>query len=164
MIATWIVDSGHGLSTAALQLDLRRVRAQVFQRNEFERADMGRCEYQFRRASSFERFLPSSNAQTPAITDFETGKVGLRNGRAEIVTGRGTEAKELLAHHCTHSVQPVIARTGAAVAIAIEAGAWLATAAFEFVAEDICEVSHALILHRQTRFRRGLLVSKGDIS
>jgi hypothetical protein len=78
----------------------------------------------------------------------ETRKVELRNGRAEIVTGQGTEAKELLGHHRTYGVQPVIARTGAAVAIAIEAGARLATAAFEFAAEDIRGISHALILHR----------------
>ena len=114
-----------------------------------------RCtEYHARRASSFKRFLPSSHAQTPAIAAFDTGKVELRNGRAEIVAGRGTEAKELLGHHRAHSVQPVISRTGAAVAIAIEAGARLATAAFKFASEYICGISHALILHRQSRFGR----------
>ena len=114
------------------------------------------------RASSFRRFLPSSHAQTPAIAAFETGKVELRNGRAEIVAGCGTEAKKLLGHHRAHGVQPVVARTGAAVAIPIEAGARLATAAFEFAAEDIRGISHALILHRQSRFCRVLLVSKGS--
>jgi len=129
-------------------LDLRRVRAQVFQRNEFERADMRRREYHARRASGFKRFLPSSHAQTPAIAAFETGKVEFWNWRAEIVAGRGAEMKELLGHHRAHGVQPVIARTGAAVAISIEAGARLATAAFEFAAKDIRGISHALILHR----------------
>jgi hypothetical protein len=109
------------------------------------------------RASSFRRFLPSSHAQTPAIAAFETGKVELRNGRAEIVAGCGTEAKKLLGHHRAHGVQPVVARTGAAVAIPIEAGARLATAAFEFAAEDIRGISHALILHRQSRFCRVLI-------
>jgi hypothetical protein len=44
------------------KLDLRRVRAQVFKPNEFERADMRRREYHGRRASSFKRLLPSSHA------------------------------------------------------------------------------------------------------
>ena len=51
----------------------------------------------------------------------------------------------------------MVARTGAAVAIPIEAGARLATAAFEFAAEDIRGISHALILHRQSRFCRVLI-------
>ncbi len=126
----------------------RRVRAQVFEQNEFERADMRSREHHGRRASNFKRLLPSSNAQTPPITAFETWKVKLRNGRTEIVADLRTEAKKLLGHHCAHGVQPVIARTGAAVAIAIEAGARLATTAFEFAAEDVRGVSHALILHR----------------
>jgi hypothetical protein len=56
--------------------------------------------------------------------------------------------KELLGHHRAHGVQPVIARTCAAKAIAIEAGTRLATTAFEFAAKDIRGISHALILHR----------------
>jgi hypothetical protein len=125
---------------------LRRVRAQVFEQNEFERADMGSRKHHSRRASNLKRLLPSSNAQTPPITALETWKVKLRNGRTEIVASPRTEAKELLGHHCTHRVQPVIARTGAAVAIAIEAGARLVTTAFEFAAKDVGGLSHALIL------------------
>jgi hypothetical protein len=130
------------------------VRAQVFQRNEFKRAYMRRREYYGGCASGFKRFLPSSHAQTPAIAAFEAGKVELRNGCAEVVADCGTEAKELLGHHCAHGVQPVITGTSAAVAIAIEAGARRTTAAFEFAAQDVCKVSHALILHRQSRFCR----------
>src|ERR1700730_44321 len=114
---------------------------------------MRRREHHRRRASSFKRFLPSSHAQTPAITPLETGEVQLRNARAEIVPGRGTEAKELLGHHRAHGVQPVIAGTGTAVAVAIKTGSRLATAAFESTAEDVRGISHALILHRQSRFR-----------
>jgi hypothetical protein len=132
---------------AISELDFRCVRAQVFQRNEFESADMSRREYDVRRASSFKRFLPSSHAQAPAITAFETGKAELWNWRAEIVAGFGAELKEILGHHRAHGVQPVIARTGAAVAIAIEAGPRLATAAFELAAKDIRGVSHAPILY-----------------
>ena len=108
---------------------------------------MRRREYDVRRASGFGRFLPSSHAQAQAITAFETRKVELRNWRAEIVAGLGTEMKEFLGHHRAHGVQPVIARAGAAVAVAIEAGARLATAAFEFAAKDIRGISHALILY-----------------
>ncbi len=89
-----------------------------------------------------------SSHRGAAISALETGIVELRNGRAEIVAGRGAEAKELLGHHRAQDVQPVIAETGAAIAIAIEAGARLATAAFEFAAKDIRGVSHALILQR----------------
>lgn len=126
----------------------RRVRAEVLQGDEFERADMRRRKYHARRASSFKCFLPSSHAYTPAIAAFEAGKVELRNWRAEIVAGDGTKMKELLGHHRAHGVQPVIARTCAAIAIAIEAGARLATTAFEFAAKDIRGISHALTLHR----------------
>ena len=122
------------------------MRAQVFEQNEFERADMGSREHYGRRASNFKRLLPSSNAQTPPITAFETWKVKLRNGRTEVVASPRTEAQEFLGHHCAHGVQPMIARAGAAVAIAIEAGARLATTAFEFAAEDVRGLSHALIL------------------
>jgi hypothetical protein len=108
---------------------------------------MRRREYHARRASSIKRFLPSSDAQTPAITAFETGKVELGNRRSEIVAGHRTEMKELLGHHRAHGVQPVITRTGAAVAVAIEAGARLATAAFESAAKDIRGISHVVILH-----------------
>jgi hypothetical protein len=113
-------------------LNLRSVRAQVLQRNEFECADVRRCEHHRRCTSSFERFLPSTHAQTPAITTFETGKIKLRNRCAEIVAGHSTEAKELVGHHRANRVQPMIAGTRAAVTIAIEAGTRFETAAFEF--------------------------------
>jgi hypothetical protein len=92
------------------------------------------CEHYWRCTSSFERFLPSTHAQTPTITALETGKIGLRDRCAEIVAGCGTETKELAGHHRAYRVQPVIGGTGAAVAIPIEAGAWFETAAFEFAA------------------------------
>jgi hypothetical protein len=126
---------------------LRRVRAQIFQRYEFKRAHMSRREYDGRCASGFKSFLPSSDAQTPTITAFKTGKVKLRNRGAEIVTDRCAEAKELLGHHRANSVQPMIAGTGAAVAIAVEAGARLATTAFEFATQDVRELSHEWIVH-----------------
>jgi len=138
-------ESGRGPAA----LDLCRVRVQVFQRNEFQRADVRRHEHDSRRAPSVKRFLPSSNAQTPAIAAFETWEIELRNGRAEIVADRRTETKELLAHHRAHGVQAVIARAGAAVAIAIKARARLSTAGFQFTAQHVSEVSHALILLRQ---------------
>jgi hypothetical protein len=132
---------------AISELDLRCVRPQVFQRNKFKSTDMRRREYDVRRASGFKRFPPSSHAQAPAITAFETRKVELRNWSAEVVAGLDTEMKEFLGHHRAHGVQPVIARAGAAVAVAIEAGARLATAAFKFAAKDIRGISHALILY-----------------
>jgi hypothetical protein len=115
-------------------LDLRSVFAQLLQPNVFEWADVGRCEHNRRCTSSLERFPPSTHAQTPPIPFFETGKTPLGNRRAEIVACRGTEAKELVGHHCAYSVQPKVAGTRAAVAIAIEAGARLEAAAFEFAA------------------------------
>jgi hypothetical protein len=39
-------------------------------------------------------------------------------------------------------MQPVITRAGAAVTIAIEAGAWLTAAALEFTAQYVRKVTH----------------------
>jgi len=117
--------------------DLRRVRAQVFQRNKFKRADVRGSKHHGRRASGFKRLLPPGCAQTPSITANETRKAKLSHGRDEIVANHRTEAKELLSHHRANGMQTAIARTGAAVAITIEAGARLKTAAFEFTTQNI---------------------------
>jgi len=127
------------------------VHAQVFQRNEFQCAYVGRREHDSRRASGFKRFLPSSYAQTPAIAAFETGEVEFGNRCAEIVAGGGTETKELLAHHRAHCVQALIARASAAITIAIKARERLLTAGFEFTAQNVSKISHALILLQQSR-------------
>jgi hypothetical protein len=119
------------------QSDLRRVRAQVFERNKFKRADVRSSEHYRRGASGFKRLLPPGYAQTPSITAYETRKAKLRNGRDEIVANRRTEAKELLGHHRAHGMQTVIARTGAAVTIPIEASARLPTATFELTTQNI---------------------------
>ena len=115
-------------------------------------------------ATALHGCFPARHADAPFVARFQTGKIIFGPRRDEIVAIKHRKIQEVAIDQNTNGMQPDIFRTGAAVAIAIEAGAWLATAAFEFVAQDICEVSHALILHRQTRFRRGLLVSKGDIS
>ena len=128
--------------------DFGGVCAQVLKRDEFKRAYVRRREDDGRCASSFKCLPPSGHAQTPAITAFEPGKVEFSNGRAKIVTGCGTGAKELLGHHCTYCVQAVITRSGSAVAIAIEAGARIETAAFEFAAQDVRRTSHVLILEQ----------------
>ena len=117
--------------------DLRRVRAQVFQRNKFKRADVRGSKHHGRRASGFKRLLPPGCAQTPSITANETRKAKLSDGRDEIVANRRTEAKELLSHHRANGMQTAIARTGAAIAITIEAGARLKTAALEFTTQNI---------------------------
>jgi hypothetical protein len=113
------------------------VRAQVFQRNKFKRADVCSSKHYRRGASGFKRLLPPGYAQTPSITIYETRKAKLRNGCDEIVANRCTEAKELLGHHRAHGMQTVIVRTGAAVAIPIEASARLPTAAFESTTKNI---------------------------
>ena len=119
------------------QSDLRRVRAQVFQRNKFKRADMRSGKHHSRRTSGFKRLLPPGYAQTPSITAYKTRKAELRNGRDEIVANRRTEAKELLGHYRAHGMQTVIARTGTAVAITIKASARLPTATFELTTKNI---------------------------
>ena len=119
------------------QSDLRRVRTQVFQRNKFERADVRSREHYRRGASGFKSLLPPAYAQTPSVTTYETRKAKLRNGRDKIVTNRRTKAKELLGHHRAHGMQTVIARTGAAVAVPIEASARLTTATFESTTQNI---------------------------
>jgi hypothetical protein len=134
------------------------VRAQFFQRNEFQRAYVRRRQHDSRRASSFKRFLPSSHTQTPSIAAFETREVEFGNGRAQIVADHRTETKELLAHHRAHGVQAVIPRARAAVAIAIKTRARLSTAGFESTAQDVSKISHAPILLRQSRFRRILTI------
>jgi hypothetical protein len=133
--ALWLV--GFRAKPGLSQSDLRRVRAQVFQRNKFKRADVRSGKHHSRRTSSFKRFLPPGYAQTPSITAYETRKAKLRNGRDEIVANRRAEAKELLSHHRAYGMQTVIARTGAAVAITIKASARLPTARFELTTKNI---------------------------
>ena len=106
---------------------------------------MCRRQHNRRCASCFKGFLPASHAQTPAVTAFKTGKGELRNGRAEIVPDRSAEPKELLGHNCANRVQSMIAWTSATIAIAIEAGARLATAAFKFATKDIRKIGHCTI-------------------
>jgi hypothetical protein len=103
---------------------------------------MSRRQHDWRRASCLKGFLPPSNAQAPAITGFKTGKIELRNWRAEIVANRRTESKELLGHNCAYRVQPRVAGTGATIAIAIKSGAWPATTTFQFATENVRKISH----------------------
>ena len=121
------------------------VRPQIFQGDKFERAEVRRCEHDGRRAAGFKRLLPARHAQAPTIAREKPGKIEFGDWRAQIVALLGGEFEELIGHDRANCVQPAISRTGAAVAIAIEARRRIAAAAFEFATENVCGFSHAVL-------------------
>ena len=106
---------------------------------------MRRREHDGRRAAGLECFLPARHAQTPTIACNKPGKIEFRDWRAQIVALLDGEFEELIRHDRANRVQSSISGTGAAVAIATEAGGRIAAAAFEFAAENVGWFSHAAL-------------------
>ena len=97
---------------------------------------MRRLEVHWRRDTSLQRLQPPRHAKAPAVALLQAGKVGMRCD--EVIAARAGEIEELLRHSCANRVQARVAWTSAAIAIAVEAGERIATAAAQVCAQDIC--------------------------
>ena len=109
---------------------------QFFEVHELESGRMRRLEVHWRRDASLQRLQPPRHAKAPAVALLQAGKVGMRCD--EVIAARAGEIEELLRHSCANRVQPRVAWTSAAIAIAVEACERIATAAAQVSAQDIC--------------------------
>ena len=75
------------------------------------------------------------------VTGFEAREGELRAGGGEVVALVFTEGEEFLGEDGADAVEPAVARSGAAGAIAEEAGHGVGGAGGELLAEDV-EVGH----------------------
>src|ERR1700730_2460152 len=112
------------------------MRPQFFEVHELEGGRMRRPQVHWRRDAGLQRLLPTCHAKAPAVALLQAGKVGMRCD--EVIAARAGESEELLRHSCANRVQPRVAWTSAAIAIAVEACERIATAATQFCAQDIC--------------------------
>ena len=97
---------------------------------------MRRLEVYWRRDTSLQSLQPPRHAKAPAVALLQAGKVGMRCD--EVIAARTGESEELLRHSCANRVQPGVAWTSAAIAIAVEACERIATAAAQVCAQDVC--------------------------
>jgi hypothetical protein len=98
---------------------------------------MGGLEINRWRYAMRERIFPSRHANTPFIARLETGEIPFRMRRHEIVAIEDGEIEKLARHLRANRMQPDIAGTGSAKAIAIKASERIAAATLQFSAEDI---------------------------
>jgi hypothetical protein len=108
------------------------MRLQFFQVHELEGGRMRRLQVHWRRDAGLQRLLPTSHAKAPAIALLQAGKVRMRYD--EVIAARAGEIEELLRHPGANRVQPRVAWTGAAVAIAVEARERIGAAAAQVCA------------------------------
>ena len=112
------------------------MRLQFFEVHELEGGRMRRLEVDWRRDTSLQRLQPPRHAKAPAVALLQAGKVGMRCD--EVIGARTGESEELLRDSCANRVQARVAWTSAAIAIAVEAGERITTAAAQVSAQDIC--------------------------
>ena len=110
---------------------------QILKIHPLQRGLMGGGETHGRRTSRIKRFLPTRDAQAPAITGLKAGEIPFGSRCGEVVAAQKREIQKLMSRLNADSVQPDISRAGAAVAIAIEPGHGFATATGEWFAEDV---------------------------
>ena|SRR5580700_1917909 len=112
------------------------MRLQFFEVHELEGGRMRCLEVHWRRDAGLQRLLPTRHAKAPAVALLQAEKVGTRCD--EVIAARAGESEELLRHPGANGVQPRVAWTSTAIAIAVEAGERIATAAAQVCAQDIC--------------------------
>jgi hypothetical protein len=107
----------------------------------------GRCH------SMFQGGFPASDTNTPFIPGFKSGKIPLWPGRHQIVSVKHGEIEKFASSLDTHGVQTGIPRAGAAIAVAIKSGEWIAAATFQFRSKHIGW--HRASLRRSGQVRKG---------
>ena len=102
--------------------------------DEFERRNMGGPEENARGASCLQCFHPATEADTPAISLLQSGKLVLRVGCDQIIPTLPTKFQKRIGHFHTYHVETMIARTGVALAVAIVARDWICAAGLQWCA------------------------------
>jgi hypothetical protein len=100
---------------------------------------MARFEDHRRRAGCAQCLGPALHAQAPAIAFRQAEKTKLGHGRGEIVAAAAGELEELTSHPGAHRVQPEVARSSPAIAIAKITSRRIHAAGTQRAAEDIGE-------------------------
>src|SRR5437773_8981045 len=83
-------------------------------------------------------FFPTRHADAPFVTRLKPGKFPLWVRCDQVVSLQHRKIEKVASHLRTNGVQPNVAGPGATVAVAIEAGEWIAAATLQLGAEDIC--------------------------
>ena len=92
------------------------------------------------RAAAAKRFHPAGNANTPAIAWFQARKAPFRMRGDEVIAVEHGEIEELLRDRYADGMQAPVFRSCPAVAVAVKPGEGIAAAAFQFRAEDVCDL------------------------
>lgn len=121
------------------------MRLEVGERDELEGRGVRRLEDDRRSNARLECLLPASGNDAPAIARLEAREEPLRLRSDEVVSPPPCELEELFGHHRADDVNAHVARTGAAVAVAVETGHGVERTRLEFAAEDV----HGDSLERQ---------------
>ncbi len=100
---------------------------------------MRRLEHDRGGHARFERLLPASRNDAPAIARLQPGEHPLRLGRDEVVPTRHRELQELLGHDGAHDVEADVRALGVAVPVAVEARHRIEATGLELAAEDVHE-------------------------
>ncbi len=85
----------------------------------------------------FQSIFPSRHANAPLVAGFEPGETPFRVRRYQIVAIEHRKIEKFSRGLNTNSVQPHIFRTGSTIAVAVESGHRIATAAFQLGPENI---------------------------
>lgn len=107
------------------------------ERHDFERVFMCRLKNYGAGGASLLHLQPSRRADTPAVTWLEPGKSVLRHGSGEIVAEMSGDSEKFFGHDAADRVRAKVFRTGAARAVAVEAGHGFAAAGFQGLSQHI---------------------------
>ena len=131
-----------------------RVGFQVGQIDKLQRRRVGGFEDDWRRHAGIQSFLPARDAQTPPVARLQTKKTRRGHRRDQVVAAFELKRQELARNLGANHVQAMIARTGATITVAVEAGAWLAATALKFTAKNVRRHGPSLARRRRTANRR----------
>lgn len=84
---------------------------------------------------------PTLRDHAPAITGLQTRKAVLGHGRDQVIADAALLVEEFRRYDRAHQMD-CLSWSGAAAAIAVEAGDWLGSAGLQFAAEDIVFTLH----------------------
>ena len=117
--------------------DVDRVLLEEAQRDDLQRALVGRRQEHRRRDVVVVGLQPSRCHHAPAVPGVQAGEAELGHRRLQVVADGTLVEQEVLGHHGAHRMEPDVLLAARAAAVAVEAGQRLGAAGFDRTAENV---------------------------